>query len=397
MSAAPYGKVLSKGILTWTVCSARPLTIEELFHALQIDIKDSIDRVERSITSSRGQLVYIDSHSRVQMIHQTARDYLLRAYVHPEFGIDKGVGHKRLALTCLQYLNGIEMRAPRQRKLSTTSIVKERCPFVAYANFSLFDHITHVDATDEEVLSALAKFMSSSNVLSWIEYIARSSDLTRLIQAGKMLRSFLHNRFNQVSPPGKDVSLLDNWAIDLLRLVTKFGKDLLSSPSSIFHLIPPFCPPESALRKNFAASARGIPALGLSATKWDDCASTIIEPNEQFHALACSEKNFAVGTFSGNIVLYSAETCQETQRLHHCETVRLLHFGKTTKFLAAAGAKTIRTWDLTTSEQVWEFETTQLCMSLATTEGDELLLGALRSNDLVVWDLQSGTLRDYSN
>lgn len=397
MSAAPYGKVLSKAILIWTVCSARPLTTEELFHALQIDIKDSIDSVERSIASSCSQLVYVDSHSRVQMIHQTARDYLLQADIHPDFGVDKRVGHKRLALTCLQYLNGNEMKGPRHRKLSFTSLVKERCPFVAYAGFSLFDHIAHVDATDEVIICALAKFLSSSNALSWIEYIARSSDLTRLIQAGKILRSFLHKRFKKVSPLGKDVALLDNWATDLLRLVTKFGKDLLSSPSSIFHLIPPFCPPESALRKNFAASARGIAVLGLSATEWDDCASTVFEPNEQFHALACSEKSFAVGTFNGNIMLYNAETCQETQRLRHSEPVRLLLFGRSARLLVAAGAKHIRTWDLTTNQQVWEFQATQLCMSLATTEGDELLLGAFKNNNLVVWDLSSGTLRDSSN
>ncbi|KAL9581454.1 MAG: hypothetical protein Q9212_003889 [Teloschistes hypoglaucus] len=396
MSTAPYGKALAKAILTWTVCSARPLTTEELFHALQIDIKDSIDSVERSIASSCGQLVYVDSQSRVQMIHQTARDYLLQADIHPGFGIDKRAGHKRLALTCLHYLNGSEMKGMGHRKLSMTSLVKQRSPFVAYASFSLFDHISHVDATDEEILSTLARFMGSSNVLAWIEFIAGSSNLTRLIQAGKVLRSFLHKRSRKLSPLGKDIALLDSWAIDLLRLVTKFGKDLLSTPTSIYHLIPPFCPAESALRRHFAVSVRGITVLGLSATKWDDCASTIFEPNEQFHALACSGKTFAVGTFSGNIVLYSTETCQETQRLRHGEPVRLVHFGQTTRFLAAAGAKTVRTWDLTTNQQVWEFGTPQLCMSLVTSEGDELLLGALKNNSLAVWDLTSGTLRDYS-
>lgn len=266
MSTAPYGKVLAKAILTWTVCSARPLTTEELFHALQLDIKDSIDSVERSIASSCGQLVYVDNHSRVQLIHQTARDYLLQPDIHPEFGVEKHSGHKRLALTCLQYLNGNEMKGPRHRKLSFTNLVKERCPFVRYGSNSLFDHVIHVDATDEEVFAGLVKLTSSSNVLSWIEHIARSADLSILIQAGKVIRNFLRRRSKQLSPLGKEVALLDSWATDLLRLVTKFGKDLLSSPSSIFHLIPPFCPPESAPRKDFAVSARGIAVLGLSAT-----------------------------------------------------------------------------------------------------------------------------------
>ncbi|KAL8772345.1 MAG: hypothetical protein Q9209_002557 [Squamulea sp. 1 TL-2023] len=306
MSAAPHGKVHSKAILIWTMCFTRPLTTEELLHALQIDIKDSLDSVERSITSSCGQLVYVDSQSRVQMIHQTARDYLLQADVHPEFGIEKPYGHKRLTLTCLQYLNGSEMKGPRH-------------------------------------------------------------------------------------------PLLNSWATNLLCLVTKFGKELLSFPFSIFHLVPLFCPPESAPRKNFAACTRGIAVLGLYATEWDDCTSTTFEPNEQYHALAYSENYFALGTFSGNIVLYSAETCQETQRLYLGEPVRLLLYGKTTNVLAAAGAKTIRTWDLTTTQQVWDIKTPQLCMSFATTDGDELLLGALRSNNLLVSEMKTGTLRDSSN
>ncbi|KAL8940002.1 MAG: hypothetical protein Q9211_002481 [Gyalolechia sp. 1 TL-2023] len=397
MSTAPYGKVLAKAILTWTVCSARPLTTEELFHALQLDIKDSIDSVVRSIASSCGQLVYVDKHSRVHMIHQTARNYLLQADIHPEFGIDKRLGHKRLAMACLQYLNGSEMKGPRHRKLSFTNLVRERSPFVTYASNSLFDHISHAIATDEEILCGLAKLMSSSNVLSWIEFIARSSDLTVLIQAGKALRNFLHRKSKELSPLRKDIAHLDSWATDLVRLATKFGKDLLSSPSSIFHLIPPFCPPESAPRKNFAASARGIAVLGLSATTWDDCASTIFDPNEQFHALACSEKHFALGTFSGRIMVYSAMTCQESQRLHHCEPIRLLHFGHTPKFLATAGARTIRTFDLTSGQIVWEFETPQMCMSITTTEDDRVLLGALKNNNLLIWDLESGNLRDCSN
>ena len=397
MSAAQYGKVLAKAILIWAVCSTRPLTTKELFHALQIDIKDSIDSVERSITSCCSQLVYVDSHSRVQMTHQTARDYLLQSDVHPEFGIEKKAGHKRLALSCLHYLNGNEMKGPRHRKLSYSSLVRERCPFAAYASHSLFDHIAQVDATDEEILSALAKFLNSSNVLAWVEYIGRSSDLTCLMQAAKALRSFLNRRAKHPSPLSKDIALLDNWATDLPRLVTKFGRELLHSPPSIFHLIPPFCPLESAPRRLFAAPTRGIAVLGLSATKWDDCASTIFDPSEQFTALACSERYFAVGTSSGNIMIYNAETCQETRRLRHCEPIRLLHFGNTTKVLIAAGAETIRTWSLSKSQHMWEFKTTQLCMSLATTEKDELLLGALRDNNLAVWDLTSGTLRDYSN
>ncbi|KAF7503600.1 hypothetical protein GJ744_003583 [Endocarpon pusillum] len=98
MSTFPYGKRLTKAILTWTVCSARPLTAEELYYALQIDVNDNIDSVQRSIASSCGQLVYVDASSRVQMVHQTACDFLLRSDNKSEFAIDKKEGYKRLAM-----------------------------------------------------------------------------------------------------------------------------------------------------------------------------------------------------------------------------------------------------------------------------------------------------------
>lgn len=394
MSRAPYGKLLAKAILTWTVCSARPLTSDELYQALQIDIKDTIDNVQKSIISSCGQLVYVDAQSRVQMVHQTARDFLLRSNINSEFAVDRRSGHKRLAMTCLHYLNGNEMKGPGHRKLSVSNVVKERSPFVAYACNSLFEHVAHVSSIDDDVLVALASFLSSSNVLSWIEYLAQNSGLNRLIQTGKAFKDYLLRRSKHMAPFGKEVALLDSWATDLVRLVTKFGKHLTNSPSSIFFLIPPFCPPESAPRKQFAASSRGIAVLGLSATTWDDCLSTVVYPREQVSALTCSDQHFAIGLSSGKILVYHATTCQEARILQNHEPVRILIFGETGRFIASSGAKSVQIWDVTSWQQLMRFDIPQQCISLAFTDEDRLLLGALKNNRLMIWDLTSCLLRD---
>ncbi|KAH0562634.1 hypothetical protein GP486_002685 [Trichoglossum hirsutum] len=395
MSRAPYGKLLAKAILTWTVCSARPLTTKEMHHALQIDMKDNIDSVQKSIVASCGQLVYVDSHSRVQMVHHTARDFLLQPENTSEFVIIRKSGHKRVAMACLEYLNGNEMKGPRHRSLRVSNVPKERCPFVAYACTSLFGHITQVSSTDDDLLVALATFLSSSNVLSWIEYVAQNADLNYLIQSSKSIKNFLQRRSKHMSPFGKEVAILDSWATDLFRLVTKFGKDLLGSPASIFHLIPPFCPLETVLKKQFAAPSRGIVVLGLSATTWDDCVSTIIHPREVLTTLACSNKYFAVGMVSGQLVIYHEMTCQEVRRLQHGEPVRVLQFGETGNVLASAGMKAVRLWDVTSWQQLWKFDIAQECMSLAFTDGDKLLLGALKNNHLMLWDLTTGLLGDF--
>lgn len=397
MSAAPYGKKLAKAILIWTVCSARSLSTNELRHALELDIKDNIDNIERAIVSSCGQLVNIDQQSRVQIVHQTARDFLLRSGSTSEFAIDGKEGHKKLVMTCLQYLSGNDLKGPRHRRLSATSIVKQRSPFFAYACNSFFEHLLHVRSTDDEVLLALAKFLNSSNVLSWIEYIAESSTLIRLIQAGKAIKDFLQRRSKSILPFGKEISLLDSWSIDLVRLVTKFGKNLITSPTSIFHLIPPFCPPESAPWRCFASTTRGIAVLGLSATTWGDCLATIGHAREKLTALACSDKHLAVGGASGRIVIYNDITCQELRTLQHSETVRILQFAKITNLLVSTGFKIVRMWDTTAWEQLWKFDIAQLCMSVAFIENEQFLLGALRNNQLMVWDLGTGNLRDSAD
>ena len=394
MSGASHGKVLTRAILTWTVCSARPLTTDELYHALQIDLKDSVDSVERSIATNCGHLIYIDGHSRVQMVHQTARDFLLRAHSASEFAIDGRKGHTRLTMCCLEYLNGSEMKGPRHRKRSISNVLKPRCSFVAYACNSLHEHLNHAMSTDDDILSALARFLSSSNVLSWIEYLAQHSGLNRLIQTGKAFGNFQKRRSKHLSPFGKEIALLESWATDLVRLVTKFGKNLSDSPSSIFDHIPPFCPLDTAPRKSFAASSRGIAVLGLSATTWDDCLSTIVDHTEQFAALACSDKYFVIGMSSGKIVVYNELTCQEIRTLQHHEPVRALRLGYKLDVLVATGPRSVRIWDMSLWEEVWKFDLPQLCLSILLMEEEQLLLGALRNNCLMIWDLTDGVLRD---
>ena len=397
MSKASYGKSLAKAILAWTVCSSRPLTVQELDHALQLDMKDNVYSIQKAIESSCGQLVHVDAQLRVQMVHQTAREYILRPSNASEFAIDRASAQKRLAMTCLQYLNGDEMESPRHRNLSVSETARERCPFVDYACNSLFEHVAHVPSPDRELLVALARFFRKSNVLCWIEYLAQHSDLNRLIQTGGVIKNCLQRLSNQETPLHQEIATLSSWATDLIRLVTKFGKILAMSPSSIFHLIPPFCPPDTALRRLFGASTCGIVVLGLSATSWDDCLSTKVFYQEKPAALACSDVHFAVGLSSGRVVIYDQTTCQKARTLIHQEPVKILQFGITGKVLASSGATVVRVWDITSWQQRWSFDIPKQCMSLALTDGDRLLLGALKNNHLITWNLTTGRLKNLTD
>ena len=395
MSAASYGKELVQAILVWITCSARPLKSAELHDALELDLGEQIDvDIDGSIRACCGQLVYVDTQSQVQMIHLTAREFLLEPGLDSEFAVDEATGHHRLLLACLGYLNGDEMKGPRRRRPVTDNTSKQRSPFASYASNYLFEHLSQTRSTEQETLKALARFFGSANVQTWIQYIAKYSDLHRLIQTGKALAKFLRQKWNPDLRSCKEWILLQSWATDLVQLVMKFGKNLAGSPSAIFDLIPPFCPPASAPWKQFGSSARGIHIFGLKAQTWDDCLSTIVNPHEQFSSLACSKSLFVIGTFRGRITFYNQATCQEIGSTEQEEPARALIFNNTGSKLVSSGFKCIYVWRADTRERLHVIEAPQQAMSLAMNDDDELLLGALKDHRLKSWDLDSGTLNE---
>ena len=395
MSRMPYGIRLAKAILSWTACATRPLTIEELHFALEIDMNDTVNSVPEAIESTCGQLVYVDTTLKVHMVHQTAREFLLGLDNKSDFAISRKEGHKRLGMVCLKYLNGNQMVA-QHRKLSVSRIPRERSAFVSYASKSLSTHISFSSSRDDELLEALSKFLSSSNVLSWIEYIANSSDLGVLIKTGNSLKDYSRRRTRNVAPFEQNVRLVKAWSIDLVRIATKFGKNLLSYPSSVYHLIPPFCPSESAIKKQFANSARSISVNGLSAAVWDDCLSTIIFQQERPTALARSKKIFAVGLSDGKIKIYDESTYQSLYTLNHSETIQLLKFGDNRNLLVSASRKSILVWKLESREMLWKFELQSPSKVVSFFDDDTLLLVMLTSSRLLLWDLETGIERNLA-
>lgn len=87
-------------------------------------------------------------------------------------------------------------------------------------------------------------------------------------------------------------------------------------------------------------------------------------------------------------------TCLEAQLLQHQESVTLLDFGHGIDHLVSAGSRRICLWYTTSWELLWDSKTFQQCISVAIIEENELLLGALRNNHLMIWDLPTGGLTD---
>ena len=244
------------------MCSTRPLKTDELSHALQFDLNDNINAVERVVSMCR-QLVFVDSQSRVRIVHPTAQQFLLRPDIDSEFAINKEFAHTRILLACMNYLTSDEMRTPSARKRYGPKSRQELCSFAEYACTMFFQHLSFASSTDDRITLMLAIFLSSNNVLMWITYVAaQQSNLNLLVETAKALKQYLQRRSKHQSLFSKEFMIIDAWSTDLVRLVTQFGTCLLASPSSILKFIPPICSADSALRKQFVGRLdAGFPYL----------------------------------------------------------------------------------------------------------------------------------------
>ncbi|TVY71558.1 Vegetative incompatibility protein HET-E-1 [Lachnellula suecica] len=381
MSQAGRGKKLANAILTWVACARKPLNTDELDGALKLDIKDEFLNLEKSIVALCGQLVTVDRFGKVQMIHETAREYLLKEDLDSEFAINKREAHTRIARACLIYLTGPEMRPPRSGRRTIDPVKKTSFSMYACEAFSY--HLSKSDPFSNEILVLVDKFLRS-NVLSWIELVAQTQDLILLIRAANDLRTYLKISSAELNPLGKELRIIRSWTTDMIRIAAKFSDALILSPSAIFSLVLPFCPTGSAAYRT-ANTGKRLSVLGLSNSQWDDRLACIDFRQGQASALCVGDDFVAVGLTTGTVSLYHGTSCQEYKTLHHGEAVRLLKFRSKSSFMASCGLKTIRIWDIRNGETVYTFEAPPRPIFL---EFDQnFLIAASYKNYLTSWDL----------
>ncbi|KAI0537078.1 hypothetical protein GGR58DRAFT_361265 [Xylaria digitata] len=392
ISEETYVKPLTKAILMWAVCSIRPMTIIELQLALQLQMNDTIHNLENQIPWLCGYLVSVDSHSRVKMVHETARTFVLSSQDTSWLNFDERDAHGTLALICLRCLNNKEMKSPRSRRKETAQANSVVSPFRNYAALSFSEHIARSSNTNSELLNAMYEFCSSQsgNILSWIKYIASCNDLGPIVRTGSVFQSYTNKYPRDTYSETTKLALIDHWGTDLGRIVAKFGRNLIRDPTSIYTIIPPFCPRNSAPFKQFGHSGRGMIVKGIESMKdWDDCLATIVyrERSNRAITLTGANQRFAVGTSSTSVKLYNAKTCQDFGSLPHGEAPKILVFNMSGQTLATAGLKMLNVWDASTKKLRLSFELPSPCISMAFTSDDETLVVACCDNHLYYYDL----------
>ena len=380
---------LAKSILTWVVCAPRPLTLEEMQSAVKLDINETASNLERSIGSICGQLVTVDPFRRVQVIHQTALDFLSQQSVDPEFAINRKVCHTRISTLLLRYVSGDVIKSPGHAPIRRPSNqgVAGNPGLVNYAVQYFSNHMGKARSSDNDLMRSLIIFLKT-NVLSWVEYVSRNGDLTPITQTAADLRTYISRRERHVPPLDIDMQTADTWITDLIRITGKFRKYLLASPSSIHCLVPPLCPSKSIINRTFSNPHRALEVRGFSVQDWDDCLARIDFTSGQALAVAHGESVFAVGLSDGIISLYSKTPIHLKYKLKHGERVKILDIGNQDQYLASGGARKVCLWNTKSCALLWSAKLD--CQVLALHfMGIDCLLGATQRHEVISWNIQT--------
>lgn len=393
LSSDAKNKSIAKAILRWVVCAIRPLTITELSEALRLDIEETFPTLESFVGSLCGNLVFVDAKKRVQVIHQTVRSFLYREDLESDFRLDKSKDHFRISEVCLEYLASKDLQTSRFRRGSATSRPPKRSAFVGYATIHFSDHVNRSTSAADSQLILIETFLKT-NILTWIEVVARSGSLLPLTRTAKNLQSYLERRAKYRSPMGKAFQDVSAWTNDLMRVVPAFGESLLSSPISIHFLIPSVCPPESMLHRHFGNYPRCLKVVGLSEKDWDDRLSCIVFPGTKATAMACRDGRLAVGLKNGFVMIYHTTSCENSGKLTHGEPLRLIEFANKNNFMISLGRRKLVLWNVVLGTQIWQCRVEHEIMSLRFNEDDTLLRAATKENYIATWQVSDGKQLD---
>lgn len=343
---------LGLSILGWAACARRGLTVEELSDALD---NQGLFDLHRTIVDLCGGFVVVDAEGKAAMIHETAREYLVRETFQDDdrpLSINRHETNDKLFQRCMRRLTDQDLRTRMTRKQPPA--------LLHYAANSWFIHLALGSYKNPEILRVALKFLQSPHVLTWIQAVAAARELRTLIVASRYLTDLVL-KLRRIEDESLEqvpaISVFEGWATDLTKIVGKFGRTLTQTSDSIHKLIPPFCPQSSAIYQQFGRrEANALRISGFADSEWDDCLARLSQDNGSVASAVLSVGNrIAVLANTKNIcciVIYDAATFEEQRRITHPERVLRIQTNKLGNLLVSYGYLTTRVWDLATGESI---------------------------------------------
>ena len=354
-SSREADRILAKTLLSWIVCARRPLTLKELSQALIPEFPEFLD-LKRTIQDVCGQFVVVDRNSHVAMVHTTARDYLTRTSSLQSF-ISKKESHSKLFAKTISFLLCPDLHSKLRRNLQAICPTE---PFLPYAATSFMYHLQEAATASEDMMDKLVMFFKGSSVLTWIHSLALCRQLEVLVTTARALTWFagLKGKLNSEQNPllyrQKDLELFELWATDLVKILAKFGRNLLDDPTAIYKIIPPLCPRDSIISRQFGTDKIStLSVSGISNTIWNDCLARItLQNGTKAWKISCANKHIAVLTSIGSITIWDSVNFEETCTMHHAELVSQMCFNSTCDKLVSYGFKQTKIWAIPSGQLV---------------------------------------------
>ncbi|KAB5522037.1 hypothetical protein GE09DRAFT_1208083 [Coniochaeta sp. 2T2.1] len=337
---------LGLSILGWAVCARRALSVEELSDALD---NSGLLGIHRTVGDLCGGFVVVDVEGHVAMIHETAREYLIRESHRQSdrpLAIDKRSTNDKLLLRCIQRLTDPTLKA---------RIARNQPPaLIGYAVTSWYRHLALGSYSGPDIAGVVLKFLQGPQFLLWIQFAAKKMELRTLVVASHYLTE-VAQKLRKLDVYTQAADIFEGVAVDLIKIVGKFGQSLIRNPDSILRLIPPFCPKESIMYQHFGRKeARVLSVSGSITNTWDDCsarfsmesgarASVIIPAGSRIAILANVKR-------SSQVIIYDASTFEEQRRITHPERVLSIEANKLGSLIVSYGYLTTRVWDMATGD-----------------------------------------------
>jgi hypothetical protein len=383
-------KTLASDVLRRVTCSFRILTVPELLQVLGKDLAE-LQEMHQIIRNVCSGFIIIDNGGNVAILHQTAREYLTGG---PErlFYVDKDLAHEQMFLSCMKCLMANGLRAK----------IKQNTPeFLDYSATWWSSHLLSTRSDCGAVVKQLVMFLGGHWILTWIQILATEGRLRILVQTSKHLSEYATRRKKHEKAWTErhqvvEQELIESWAVDLVKLVGKFGTILRLNPLSIYKLIPPFCPHNSAIYQQFGKTeARNLMVYGFSTQFWDDSLSRLsFRSGIYASSVSAAGSQIAVFASSGTISLYDPFVFEESAAspLVHGERIYRMQLNTSGTLLATYGFKTTKVWETATGKAALVVENPKSrprpLVMLIINDNSTLLVGTddkhLRSLDLKV-------------
>ncbi|KAJ5768911.1 hypothetical protein N7520_003470 [Penicillium odoratum] len=386
---------LAKCILKWTICSPKPLHIEELAEAVRLDIGHTITASARQLETLTGHLIFVDNNCRIHVTHQTASAFLTKE--RALFWIDRPMTHSQIAEICLTILSSVEFSPPRARRAGMKSGGTVLSPLSDYALHNFSYHLVHGSSAAINPLKLLHKFLRS-NVLVWIEKIARTGNIWNLQLTAQRLKAYLSRRAKNEPPVSTEMQTIAAWATDLYYIAAAFHSNLLTSPSSIYFIIPYLCPPKSIIAQLFGRPSKLLRVTAQLEESWNDRLACYLF-TEVATAVASSTRLMAADLANGDIRIYhitGSGTFDPAGNLAHGKRLRHLAFNQSSSLLASCSVRKLVLWDVEASHgppisRLWslDIDFTPSCMAFHP-DGRSLVLANHDNSSIISFKLQDG-------